>query len=378
MPGRRPPDRGREWLSLPTGIRKRGVLGHACRILLVQAARSTCYLVNLRTAANAIHLHRRDFRPGGVEARKCLSLRCCQCSRLVADREVAVDSTARQGPRSSEGIYHFDGRAKNIRSGRRIGLTTRLTFCFASWSRKGPDRDSRFRAISIYGGDSNLSAASLAPFLSITLVAAKSITVSGLLDTGATVSVLPYGVGEQLGPVWEQQTTAITLSGNLAACEARALVVSAVIGSFPSVRLVFAWAKTDAVPVLLGHVNFFLEFDVCFYRSRSVFEVRPKRPQFRSGRAVGNSPIPDHRLILLKGQPVKWPWTLRPDRWWSRDESGHGQGPFIQAVRHNDWTQAKTTRASSIVYLPRELVYFRVAKGVTMRPRRRPPDRGGP
>ena len=99
-----------------------------------------------------------------------------------------------------------------------------------------------------------------------------------MLDTGATVSVLPYGVGEQLGAVWEQQTTAITLSGNLAACEARALVVSAVIGSFPSVRLVFAWAKTDAVPVLLGHVNFFLEFDVCFYRSRSVFEVRPKAP----------------------------------------------------------------------------------------------------
>ena len=126
--------------------------------------------------------------------------------------------------------------------------------------------------------DPDLGAASFAPFLSITLVAANSIAVSGLLDTGATVNVLPYGVGEQLGAVWEQQTTAITLSGNLAACEAKALVVSAVIGNFPSVRLVFAWAKTDAVPVLLGQVNFFMEFDVCFYRSRSVFEIRPKSP----------------------------------------------------------------------------------------------------
>jgi hypothetical protein len=75
--------------------------------------------------------------------------------------------------------------------------------------------------------DPALGAASFAPFLPITLVAANSIAVSGLLDTGATVSVLPYGVGENLGAVWEQQTTLITLSGNLAACEARALVESA-------------------------------------------------------------------------------------------------------------------------------------------------------
>lgn len=126
--------------------------------------------------------------------------------------------------------------------------------------------------------DQRLGPASFAPFLPITLVSAKSITLSGLLDTGATVNVLPYAVGEQLGGVWDDQTTVVTLSGNLAACEARALVVSAVIGRFPSVRLVFAWAKTDDVPVLLGQVNFFMEFDVCFYRSRSVFDVRPKAP----------------------------------------------------------------------------------------------------
>ena len=125
--------------------------------------------------------------------------------------------------------------------------------------------------------DPGLGLASLAPFLPITLAGAKSISISGLLDTGATVNVLPHAVGEQLGAVWEQQATSMTLSGNLAACEARALVVSAVVGQFPPVRLAFAWAKTDAVSVLLGQVNFFMEFDVCFYRSRSMFEVRPKR-----------------------------------------------------------------------------------------------------
>lgn len=124
--------------------------------------------------------------------------------------------------------------------------------------------------------DPSLGAASLAALLPITLLGAKSITASGLLDTGAAVNVLPHAVGKQLGAVWEQQLKAITLSGNLAACEARALVVSAVIGNFPAVRLAFAWAKTDDVPILLGQVNFFMEFDVCFYRSRSLFEVRPK------------------------------------------------------------------------------------------------------
>jgi hypothetical protein len=130
--------------------------------------------------------------------------------------------------------------------------------------------------------DPRLGVASLAPFLPITLLGTKSTSVSGLLDTGATVNVLPYAVGEQLGAVWERQTTTMTLSGNLAACEARALVVPAVVGKFPAVRLAFAWAKTDAVPVLLGQVNFFMEYEVCFYRSRSVFEVRPKQTTFSS------------------------------------------------------------------------------------------------
>ncbi len=31
------------------------------------------------------------------------------------------------------------------------------------------------------------------------------------------------------------------------------------------------------VPLLLGQANFFIEFDVCFYRSQKVFEVTPKK-----------------------------------------------------------------------------------------------------
>jgi hypothetical protein len=62
----------------------------------------------------------------------------------------------------------------------------------------------------------------------------------------------------------------------LAQFEARALLVSAAVGPFAPVRLVFAWTQVLNVPVLLGQVNFFMEFDVCFYRSQLAFEIRPK------------------------------------------------------------------------------------------------------
>ncbi|MBE9054893.1 retroviral-like aspartic protease [Sphaerospermopsis sp. LEGE 08334] len=104
-----------------------------------------------------------------------------------------------------------------------------------------------------------------------------SVDVSGLLDTGASVNVLPYSVGIQLGAIWEEQTTSVMLAGNLAPVEARGLLISAHIGSFEPVRLVFAWCLSDDVPLLLGRMNFFLEFDVCFYRADLAFEVCPTR-----------------------------------------------------------------------------------------------------
>ena len=76
--------------------------------------------------------------------------------------------------------------------------------------------------------------------------------------------------------MWEEQTTSVILAGNLASVEARGLLVSARIGSFNEVRLVFAWSRSQDAPLLLGRMNFFLEFDVCFYRSQLVFELYPK------------------------------------------------------------------------------------------------------
>ena len=122
-----------------------------------------------------------------------------------------------------------------------------------------------------------LGAASNLPYLPLTLShQGTSLSVSGLLDTGATVNVLPYDIGKQLGAVWNQQTTPVHLTGNLARFEARVLIVTATVGEFAPVRLAFAWTQAK-VPLILGQVNFFLEFDVCFFRSRKIFELEPKR-----------------------------------------------------------------------------------------------------
>jgi hypothetical protein len=122
-----------------------------------------------------------------------------------------------------------------------------------------------------------LGAVSLQPYLPIVLVLRQQpMPVMGLLDTAAAVNVLPYDTGRQLGAVWEEQTTSLQLTGNLAQVEARVLIVTATVGKFAPVRLAFAWSRSNAVPVLLGQVNFFMEFDVCLFRSRAVFEVKPK------------------------------------------------------------------------------------------------------
>ncbi len=122
----------------------------------------------------------------------------------------------------------------------------------------------------------NAGAPFTAPVIPIQLSLAKTISVSGLLDTGATVNVLPHSVGLSLGADWNAQTVPIQLAGNLASIQAKALLVTATVATFPPVKLAFAWANSDAVPLLLGQINFFAEFDVCFFRHRGEFEVRPK------------------------------------------------------------------------------------------------------
>ncbi len=118
---------------------------------------------------------------------------------------------------------------------------------------------------------------SLMPLLPLVLSQGeRQIEAVGLLDTGAAVSVLPYSIGLQLGFVWEEQKTPLVLSGNLSRLPARGVLLSAIVAPFAPVRLVFAWTQAQDVQLLLGQINFFLEFDACFFRTRLEFELKPK------------------------------------------------------------------------------------------------------
>ncbi len=51
----------------------------------------------------------------------------------------------------------------------------------------------------------SLGVASTMPYMPLTLTYRNtSLEVMGLLDTGASVNVLPYQIGVQLGAVWEE------------------------------------------------------------------------------------------------------------------------------------------------------------------------------
>lgn len=123
-----------------------------------------------------------------------------------------------------------------------------------------------------------MGALSTMPYLPLTLTYQnQSLKVSGLLDTGSSVNVLPYPIGLRLGANWERQRLSVPLGGNLALFEARALILRANVEQFPSVELAFAWTKDSNAPLILGQMNFFLAFNVCFYRSELAFEISPKK-----------------------------------------------------------------------------------------------------
>ena len=105
----------------------------------------------------------------------------------------------------------------------------------------------------------------------------RRVEAVGLVDSEATVNVLPYELGLQLGAEWDDRRAIIQLAGSFGNQPAMPFSATAEIGNFPQTELVFAWTLSPNAPLILGQTNFFLEFDICFYRSKSEFEIKPKQ-----------------------------------------------------------------------------------------------------
>ncbi len=95
-------------------------------------------------------------------------------------------------------------------------------------------------------------------------------------DSLGRASVMPYLPLTLTNGSFSVEVMALLESGNLADSEARGLVLSAIIAEFSPVLLAFAWTQAQDVPVILGQMNFFAEFNVCFYRHELAFEVCPR------------------------------------------------------------------------------------------------------
>jgi len=104
----------------------------------------------------------------------------------------------------------------------------------------------------------------------------QQVEAIGLVDSGATVNVLSYQLGLDLGGIWDDRKAIIQLGGNLSNQVAIPFSAIAHVGEYSPIELVFAWVQNPNIPLILGQTNFFIEFDVYFYRSRLEFEIKPK------------------------------------------------------------------------------------------------------
>jgi hypothetical protein len=123
--------------------------------------------------------------------------------------------------------------------------------------------------------DPRFGSMGMAAVLPVMLHGTRQVAASGLVDSGAALNVLPNSLGRDLGLDWDIALPLPGLAGAFGSVEVRGVALPVAVGTYPPVRLAFGWAASDDVPLLLGQQNFFLAFDVCFFRSRLEFEVRP-------------------------------------------------------------------------------------------------------
>ncbi len=71
----------------------------------------------------------------------------------------------------------------------------------------------------------------------------QQVEAIGLVDSGATVNVLSYQFGLELGGIWDDRKAIIQLGGNLGSQTAMPFSAIAHVGDYSPIELVFAWVK---------------------------------------------------------------------------------------------------------------------------------------
>lgn len=96
-----------------------------------------------------------------------------------------------------------------------------------------------------------------------------------LVDSGSETSVLPYSLGIKLGLVWDNKQATIKLGGALSGIPAMGVLITGRLPNLDATELFFAWAASET-RLILGQLNFFTEFHVCFLQDQGYFEISTK------------------------------------------------------------------------------------------------------
>jgi hypothetical protein len=93
-----------------------------------------------------------------------------------------------------------------------------------------------------------------------------------LVDSGAWVNVLPYSLGLGLGLNWDDFPDGAMIGGSVVSASKKVRMKSKIRG-FDELELQFAWLSHDNARLILGHDDFFRNFDVYFSTINQTFVV---------------------------------------------------------------------------------------------------------
>ncbi len=120
------------------------------------------------------------------------------------------------------------------------------------------------------------------PFVPTTLLRTNNfqrithrLTLPALVDSGATVNVLPYDIGIRLGFTWDRDCPDTPFVGMIYGVPALGVTLFAKVGQFAPVRFTFGWSQKSSteLPFILGQTNFFDEFYVDFRKPKGFFDI---------------------------------------------------------------------------------------------------------
>ena len=95
-----------------------------------------------------------------------------------------------------------------------------------------------------------------------------------LVDSGASISVLPHSIGLALGCNWDEAKKGVSLGGSYSSDDTRVIALNVFVPEFQKKAISFLWLPNDNARLLLGQAHFFQYFDVCFSGNKQEFYIR--------------------------------------------------------------------------------------------------------